>query len=160
MADGWLPIWVPQSRWAEEIGSFREMVKAAARNPDDVAVRPNSYSAAVVTDDPESVYQRIRGTAAFYVARMGDFYYEQLSRAGMADEANRRPRRLEGGRRFRWRRGDAGRIRARHDVCGLGRGMHSTGSRRSRRLASPCSPVEVSERDPQKRAEIFRTLVG
>ena len=159
VADGWLPIWVPQSRWAEEIGSFREMVKAAGRNPDDVAVRPNSYSAAVVTDDPESVYQRIRGTAAFYVARMGDFYYEQLSRAGMADEAN--------AVRAAWKEGGAS-AGAEAMPAEFARDMMFAGSAEAcidwveaqQEAGFTVSPVEVSERDPQKRAEIFRTLVG
>ena len=159
VADGWFPIWVPRSRWAEEIGSFREMVKAAGRNFDDVGIQPNSYSAAVVTDDPESVYQRIRGTAAFYVARMGDFYYEQFSRAGMADEAN--------AVRAAWSEGGAS-AGTEAMPAEFARDMMFAGSAEGcidwieaqQEAGFTVSPVEVSERDPQKRAEIFRTLVG
>ena len=159
VADGWLPIWIPRSRWAEEIGSFREMVKAAGRNPDDVAIRPNSYSAAVVTDDPEAAYQRIRGSAAFYVARMGDFYYDHFSRSGMADEAN--------AVRAAWKEGgapagaEAMPAEFAHDMMFAGSAEQCVDWIEAQQEAGfAVSPVEVGERDPKKRAAIFRTLVG
>ena len=46
---------------------------AAGRKPEDVVVR--NSSAVVVTDAPDRVYAGTAANAAFYIARMGDFYY-------------------------------------------------------------------------------------
>ena len=41
-----------------------------------------------VAKDKERAMQASKAGTAFYIARMGDFYYEQLSDMGFADEAN------------------------------------------------------------------------
>jgi alkanesulfonate monooxygenase SsuD/methylene tetrahydromethanopterin reductase-like flavin-dependent oxidoreductase (luciferase family) len=85
IADGWLPVMIPLKGLAGEITAFREQVVKAGRDLHSVTVRaPGGVS---VTSRPEAARLRMNGTMAFYLARMGTFYYEQVSRLGFADEA-------------------------------------------------------------------------
>src|SRR5690606_20350876 len=80
IADGWFPIFIPKDQWKPQLDAFRGYIKEAGRSVDDVIVRnPNGVT---VTDDPERARQGTAGTAAFYIARMGDFYYEHFVRMG------------------------------------------------------------------------------
>ena len=86
IADGWLPIFLPKARWKEQLGLFADAVRAAGRKPEDVIVRcPYTVT---VTDNPERAVAVRRGTAAFYIARMGNFYYEHFVRMGYAEAAD------------------------------------------------------------------------
>ena len=77
-ADGWLPIWIPITHLAAEVGAFRDTAKAAGRDADALIVRsPGIIS---VTKDVERARRAAKGNLAFYVARMGVFYYRNLSR--------------------------------------------------------------------------------
>lgn len=94
-ADGWLPIWMPIERLGEEIQALRETAVAAGRDPAALAVR--SPGAIVVTENVEKARAAARGTLAFYVSRMGVFYYQHVSRLGYADEAAAIKRAWDGG---------------------------------------------------------------
>jgi F420-dependent oxidoreductase-like protein len=84
-ADGWLPIWLPIHRMADEIRAFRDTAAQAGRDPASLAVR--SSAAIIVTKNVESARQKARANLAFYVSRMGVFYHQHVSRLGYADEA-------------------------------------------------------------------------
>jgi F420-dependent oxidoreductase-like protein len=157
IADGWFPIFIPKSQWKPQLEAFRSYVTEAGRSPEDVVVRnPNGVT---VTTNIERARQGQAGTAAFYIARMGDFYYEHFVRMGYADEANAVRRAWnEGGSEAGAAAlpaelvdelGRAGTveecIEAMEQAEEAGFGMHS---------------VSVTERDPKKRAEIYRQLVG
>ena len=86
LADGWFPIFTPKEQWADQVRPFREAVEIGGRSFDDVTIR--SSSNVTVTDDPERARQGTAAGAAFYIARMGDFYFEHFVRMGYADEAN------------------------------------------------------------------------
>jgi alkanesulfonate monooxygenase SsuD/methylene tetrahydromethanopterin reductase-like flavin-dependent oxidoreductase (luciferase family) len=77
-ADGWLPIWIPTTHLAAEIGAFRATATRAGRDPAALIVR--SPGVIVLTRDVERARRAARGNLAFYIARMGVFYYQNLSR--------------------------------------------------------------------------------
>ncbi len=157
IADGWFPIFIPKAQWKPQLDAFRGYVRDAGRNPDDVIVRnPNGVT---VTDKPERAREATAAGASFYIARMGDFYYEHFVRMGYADEANAvRKAWAEGGSTAGAAAlpedlvdelGTAGSVEecidAMEQAEAAGFQMHSVG---------------VAERDPKKRGEIYRQLVG
>lgn len=85
VADGWLPIWTPIEKMDEEIKLFRETAVKAGRNPDDLTVR--SPGGITITKNVAKAKAGVAGSLAFYVSRMGVFYYQHVSRLGYADDA-------------------------------------------------------------------------
>jgi alkanesulfonate monooxygenase SsuD/methylene tetrahydromethanopterin reductase-like flavin-dependent oxidoreductase (luciferase family) len=85
IADGWLPIWTPLEKMPEVVKEFREAAAKAGRNPDDLVVR--SPGGITITKNVERAKAGVAGGLAFYVSRMGVFYYEHIARLGYADEA-------------------------------------------------------------------------
>ncbi len=156
-ADGWFPIFTPKEQWADQVGPFREAVEAGGRSFDDVTIR--SSSSVSVTDDPERARQGVASGAAFYIARMGDFYFEHFVRMGYADEAN--------AVRAAWREGGstAG-VEAVPDALIDGLGVAGSVEEcvewmeEAQDAGYTLHGVNVQEQDPKKRAEIFRRLVG
>lgn len=86
LADGWLPIWTPVEKLADEINAFRDVAAAAGRDPAALMVR--SPGSIIYTKDTARAQASVRGTLAFYVARMGVFYHQHVSRMGYAQEAD------------------------------------------------------------------------
>jgi alkanesulfonate monooxygenase SsuD/methylene tetrahydromethanopterin reductase-like flavin-dependent oxidoreductase (luciferase family) len=60
-------------------------VREAGRDPSQMTVR---FGGVTVAKDKERALQGAKAGTAFYIARMGDFYYKQLCDMGFADEAN------------------------------------------------------------------------
>jgi alkanesulfonate monooxygenase SsuD/methylene tetrahydromethanopterin reductase-like flavin-dependent oxidoreductase (luciferase family) len=85
-ADGWLPVMIPLSGLKSAIDAFRAVATAAGRNARDVAVK--SPGNVTVTDNVDRAKAGHAGTVAFYAARMGTFYSEQLTRFGFGDNVN------------------------------------------------------------------------
>jgi alkanesulfonate monooxygenase SsuD/methylene tetrahydromethanopterin reductase-like flavin-dependent oxidoreductase (luciferase family) len=86
-ADGWLPVMIPLSRLKEAIADFRAMAARAGRDSKTIAVK--SPSTIHVTSDPDRARAAQAGTLSFYVARMGTFYGEQLTRFGFGDDVRK-----------------------------------------------------------------------
>lgn len=84
LADGWMPIMIPEPHLAGEIASFRDRVARAGRPRDAVAVR-SPDRVVVATGDPAKARRQAAGSLAFYIARMGTFYGAQLERFGHGD---------------------------------------------------------------------------
>ncbi len=157
IADGWMPIELPRSRWKDQTSAFYDAAKAAGRDPSTLTIR--TATPVIVTDDPEPEYQKLAGTVAFYIARMGDSYYSNFQRMGYGDMADAvRAAWKEGGAQagaaavppdFAREMGFAGSAEAcaehMDEQAEAGFNLHS---------------VSISERDPKKRAAIYRTLVG
>src|ERR1700686_1429380 len=83
-ADGWLPVMIPVNSLKKAIADFREIATVAGRNPRDVAVKAPGHVTV-----PSNVDRAVAGHAAnvaFYAARMGTFYSEQLTRFGFGDD--------------------------------------------------------------------------
>lgn len=89
IADGWLPIMIPIDRLKEEIDQVNQWVRDAGKDPADFTIRaPGGVTVANTPEQQARARQAQAGTLAFYCARMGEFYYRQLSRQGYEDEAN------------------------------------------------------------------------
>jgi F420-dependent oxidoreductase-like protein len=86
IADGWMPIMIPIERLKGEVGKFLGHAQKAGRDVAELTVR--SPGGVTVTKNKERAVQAAKANTAFYVARMGDFYYQQLSDMGFADECN------------------------------------------------------------------------
>ena len=78
--EGWLPSMIPLSGLARPIKELRAIAKDAGRGPNDVAVKSPGH--VTITNNPERARANHAGTVAFYAARMGTFYSEQLARYG------------------------------------------------------------------------------
>jgi alkanesulfonate monooxygenase SsuD/methylene tetrahydromethanopterin reductase-like flavin-dependent oxidoreductase (luciferase family) len=83
-ADGWLPVMIPVSGLPRAISEFNAIAKAAGRDPSTIDVK--APGGVVVTKNPDRAKAGQAGTIAFYAARMGTFYSEQLTRFGFGDE--------------------------------------------------------------------------
>jgi alkanesulfonate monooxygenase SsuD/methylene tetrahydromethanopterin reductase-like flavin-dependent oxidoreductase (luciferase family) len=86
-ADGWLPVMIPLAILRKSIADFRAAAARAGRDPESVMVK--SPSTIHVTGNPERARAIQAGTLAFYAARMGTFYAEQLTRFGFGDDVKR-----------------------------------------------------------------------
>lgn len=83
IADGWMPVMIPLSALKREVDKFRATAATAGRDPDAITVK--SPGGVTVTSNP-GANDAGRGFLAFYIARMGTFYYNQLSRLGFGDD--------------------------------------------------------------------------
>jgi len=85
--DGWLPVMIPLTSLKKAIAEFREIAASAGRNPRDVAVKAPGH--VTVTSNVDRALAGHAANVAFYAARMGTFYSEQLTRFGFGDEVQR-----------------------------------------------------------------------
>ncbi len=85
VADGWMPTMIPIQNAKQQVDRFMGYVREAGRDPAQFTVR---FGGVTVTKNKERTLQAAKAGTAFYIARMGDFYYKQLSDMGFADEAN------------------------------------------------------------------------
>ncbi|HJP40362.1 MAG TPA: LLM class flavin-dependent oxidoreductase [Dehalococcoidia bacterium] len=83
IADGWLPIWTPIGELPAVAKAVRDQSVAAGRPADAVTIR--SPGGVTLTNDVESARAATAGAFAFYVARMGKFYANHLTRIGHGD---------------------------------------------------------------------------
>ncbi|WP_340100543.1 LLM class flavin-dependent oxidoreductase [Salinibaculum salinum] len=86
VADGWMPIFVPQTRIEELYDEFVDSAEQRERNPDALSVAPNTVAA--ISEDGEKARQAVRHHIAFYIGAMGEFYHRTLSDAGFGENAN------------------------------------------------------------------------
>lgn len=85
IADGWLPIWTPIDDLPGVIAEFRGHAAAAGRDPAGLMVR--APGAIVITKNVERARAANAGSFAFYMARMGVFYHQHMTRLGYGTEA-------------------------------------------------------------------------
>ena len=157
IADGWIPIHLPKEQWRPQIDAITANIEAAGRSRADFVIR--NPTGVRVTEDIEGARQQVAGTTAFYIARMGDFYYDHFQRMGYADEANAVRRGWEEG-------GPAGGAAAIPDELvdqlGTAGGVEQCieAMEEAEEAGFDWHSVSIDERDPKKRAEIYRQLVG
>ncbi len=157
IADGWMPIQLPRSQWQAATSEFYDHARSFGRDPSALTIR--TANPITVTDHPEGELDKARGTVAFYIARMGDGYYNQYVQRGFKEMAD--------AVRAAWAEGGA-RAGAEAVPAEFAREMHFAGSAEA--CAAHLDEVEaagfnlhsisIAERDPAKRAAIYRTLVG
>jgi alkanesulfonate monooxygenase SsuD/methylene tetrahydromethanopterin reductase-like flavin-dependent oxidoreductase (luciferase family) len=160
LADGWLPVMIPIDQLGAEIEKVHGWVREAGRDPKRFTVRaPGGVTVANTQAQRELAFRRSAGTLAFYCARMGDFYYRQLSRQGFQPEADRV--------RAAWAEGGPEKAAAavpEQMMARLGF-IGSTEECRERldqeeALGATLHTATVLEEDPREAAKILARLVG
>ncbi len=86
-ADGWMPVMVPLGALKRTVGEFRAIAEQAGRDPRSVAVK--APGAVQVTEQVDRARAGHASNTAFYAARMGTFYAEQLTRFGFGDDVKK-----------------------------------------------------------------------
>jgi F420-dependent oxidoreductase-like protein len=90
LADGWMPTMIPIERLQLQVAEVLALVREAGRDPEQFTVRaPGGIT--VANDEASRLIacSRAAGTIAFYCARMGDYYHEQLCAMGYREQAER-----------------------------------------------------------------------
>ncbi|HEX5368807.1 MAG TPA: LLM class flavin-dependent oxidoreductase [Dehalococcoidia bacterium] len=86
VADGWMPRMIPIQKTKQQVDRLLGLVKEAGRDPSEMTVR--AAGTVTVARDVESARRAGKGTVAFYVARMGDYYYDELCDMGYREECD------------------------------------------------------------------------
>lgn len=87
VADGWIPFFIPFSRFREAMAPLAEGAAKAGRPVSEVEVAP--FVMISPDDSLTRARARVKPVVAFYVGAMGDYYHAQLSRWGYGPEAQR-----------------------------------------------------------------------
>jgi alkanesulfonate monooxygenase SsuD/methylene tetrahydromethanopterin reductase-like flavin-dependent oxidoreductase (luciferase family) len=89
IADGWIPIYWPKDKIASGVETIMEGASRAGKKREDITVAPAIVLQ--ITDDAseESIRAQARAPIAFYVGRMGTYYYEMLNRHGFEEEVSK-----------------------------------------------------------------------
>ncbi len=85
--DGWLPVMVPIGSLKKTVAEFREIASKAGRDPHSVMVRAPGM--VHVTEQIDRARAGHAGNTAFYAARMGTFYAQQLTRFGFGEDVRK-----------------------------------------------------------------------
>ena len=88
IADGWIPIYWPKDKIASGVATIMEGAKKAGKTRPDITVAPSIVMAVTESGSAEQARMQARAPIAFYVGRMGTYYYEMLTRNGFEDEVN------------------------------------------------------------------------
>lgn len=86
LADGWIPIYWPRERLQEGIEQLVNGARGAGRERRDLTVAPAIGVFVAGDGEREQMLRRARQPVAFYVGRMGVFYYQMLQRLGFEKE--------------------------------------------------------------------------
>jgi alkanesulfonate monooxygenase SsuD/methylene tetrahydromethanopterin reductase-like flavin-dependent oxidoreductase (luciferase family) len=84
VADGWMPIYWPKSKFMDGKATVAAAAEAAGRPTD--AVECVASLTVVLNPDMEQAKVQAAGPISWYVTNMGDFYHEMLTRNGFGDE--------------------------------------------------------------------------
>jgi F420-dependent oxidoreductase-like protein len=86
VADGWIPIYWPKDKIRSGVDTIMEGASKAGKTRADITVAPAMVLQ--ITDDAseETIRAQARAPIAFYVGRMGSYYYEMLNRHGFEEE--------------------------------------------------------------------------
>ena len=87
VADGWMPIFWPKEHFAEGRAQLNEGAATAGRDPAAIEIAPTIALHIVEKGaDIDEVKRKAKEPIAFYINRMGRFYYEMLQRNGYEAE--------------------------------------------------------------------------
>jgi alkanesulfonate monooxygenase SsuD/methylene tetrahydromethanopterin reductase-like flavin-dependent oxidoreductase (luciferase family) len=84
VADGWMPIYWPKSKFNEGKARIAQAAQGAGRPAD--AVECVASLTVVINPDIEKAKFQAAGPISWYVTNMGDFYHEMLTRNGFGEE--------------------------------------------------------------------------
>ncbi len=86
IADGWIPIYWPKDKIQEGVATIMQGARKAGKARADITVAPSIVMQITDAGSAEQVRMQARAPIAFYVGRMGTYYYEMLVRNGFEDE--------------------------------------------------------------------------
>jgi F420-dependent oxidoreductase-like protein len=86
VADGWIPIYWPKDKIASGVETLMEGARKAGKSRADLTVAPAIVLQVTDDNSEETIRAQARAPIAFYVGRMGTYYYEMLTRHGFGDE--------------------------------------------------------------------------
>ena len=87
LADGWYPIWATRSGFPDMVKPIEKGLSKANKTRKDFTIAPFIISCA--SEKPELTTVLTKKHIAYYIGKMGTFYYELAVRLGYADEANK-----------------------------------------------------------------------
>lgn len=159
LADGWMPTLWPLERLPDGMALLEEGARKAGRSPSAVTVAPAISVFVLDGRDGEEVALRAREPIAFYVGRMGVFYYQMLERNGFGEEV--------AAIRAAWERRDPeGAARAvsdrmLHSTTVLGSLAECAAQLEERRRAGAGLPVvSLPDREPREVERFLAALMG
>lgn len=86
IADGWIPIYWPKDKIQEGVATIMQGARKAGKARADITVAPSIVMQITDAGSAEQVRMQARAPIAFYVGRMGTYYYEMLVRNGFEEE--------------------------------------------------------------------------
>lgn len=86
IADGWIPIYWPKDKIREGVETVMEGAKKAGKARAEITVAPSIVLQVTDAGSEAQIRMQARAPIAFYVGRMGTFYYEMLERHGFEAE--------------------------------------------------------------------------
>ena len=89
VADGWIPIYWPKDKIEDGVKTIMEGASKAGKSRADITVAPSIVMQITSEGTSEQVRMQARAPIAFYVGRMGTYYYEMLIRNGFEEEVNK-----------------------------------------------------------------------
>lgn len=84
VADGWMPIYWPKSKFSAGMEMVRSGAQRAGRSADEIILCPSITT--VISDDGKAAREEARGPISYYIGRMGVFYARMLTRNGYGAE--------------------------------------------------------------------------
>jgi alkanesulfonate monooxygenase SsuD/methylene tetrahydromethanopterin reductase-like flavin-dependent oxidoreductase (luciferase family) len=87
VADGWIPLMVPNTSLGDALEAVRAGADRAGRSLTDVDVAP-WVPTCVSAREPEAALEAVRSLIGFYVGAMGDYYANAATAFGFGDEAD------------------------------------------------------------------------
>ena len=87
LADGWYPIWAALSNFSDLVKPIEKGLAKANKTRKDFTFAPFIISCA--SEKPELTTQLAKKHIAYYIGKMGTFYYELAVRLGYKDEADK-----------------------------------------------------------------------
>ncbi len=87
VADGWMPIYWPKSKYETGKAAIAKAAEEAGRPAG--AVECIASLTTVINPDPVKAKIQAAGPVSWYVTNMGDFYHEMLTRNGFGEEVAR-----------------------------------------------------------------------
>lgn len=89
VADGWIPIYWPKDKIEDGVRTVMEGAAKAGKSRSDITVAPSIVMQITGGGSEEQIRMQARAPIAFYVGRMGTYYYEMLERHGFEAEVAR-----------------------------------------------------------------------
>ena len=86
LADGWYPIWASLSKFNELMKPVEEGLQSANKSRDSFTIAP--FLISCTSEKPELTTELAKKHIAYYIGKMGTFYYELAVRLGYSTEAN------------------------------------------------------------------------